>query len=133
MQPNANLVPRPLRPTGVLSQRNNKKFTGKTRSDASPKRNYNTFCTSTYLNFPTAGHCLEPELVAQKPYNAARLLKAGSIVRKKIINILNISKIQNNVILDNYNEISPNFFSDALNFLGGKNKLKKYQLYGKLQ
>ena len=38
-------------------------------------------------------------------------------VLAKIENLLNISKIQNNVIWDNYNELSPNFYSDVSRFL----------------
>lgn len=46
------------------------------------------------------------------------------IVKKKINNILNISKVQNNVFLDNYNEMSGNFFKDGNFFLG--KKMSKY-------
>ena len=39
------------------------------------------------------------------------------VLHKKINNILNITKLQSNVIWDNYNELSPNFYSDVSRFL----------------
>ena len=71
--------------------------------------------------------------------------------QKKIINILDITRIQTNIIFDNYNprsgEISPKFLSDAENFLstrkpvnersakgeGVKSQLEKYEINGQIQ
>ena len=47
--------------------------------------------------------------------------EAAYAQQKKIINILDITRIQTNIIFDNYNphsgEITPKFYSDAENFL----------------
>ena len=50
-------------------------------------------------------------------YSTLSSQKKVEELHKKINNSLNITKLQSNVIWDNYNELTPNFYSDVLRFL----------------
>ena len=53
----------------------------------------------------------------KRPYSTLPSQQEVEVLHKKINNILNITKLQSNVIWDNYNELSPNFYSDVSRFL----------------
>lgn len=118
------------------------------------KRDFNTLLRYQVINYRLRRLSTikeeEAEGLAAAPQSAWLPLSFG-LVQKKVQNILDIRKIQTNIIFDNYNPkghegsgyISPKFFSDAVKFLGGgseasdseggKRKLKKYEINGKLQ